>query len=162
MKDMGWRDCMYYNQNLGYRYQIRPDGVMFDKVLKRRINPSAQKNKYPKVAIWVDDESRKTIPIHILVASTFVKGYKPWLVVNHIDENKRNYSWDNLEWVTQHQNIVHSTHKRCKNYLKTKKQYEDTKDIKLDYSGYYTITEVRDIVRHLNKIIEQEGYNGTI
>jgi len=162
MGDMGWRDCMYYEHNLGYRYQIRPDGTLFDKQRKKRINPSGQRRKYPKVRIYFSDGLSKTVSIHILVASTFVQGYKPGLVVNHKDENKRNYNCNNLEWVTPSQNTAHSIYKKNKDYQTTKKQYEDSKDVKLDYSGYYTITDLRDIVRHLNDIIEQEGYNGTI
>lgn len=162
MKDMGWKDCMYYEQNLGYRYQIRPDGVIFDKVRKKRINPSGQKHKYPKVKICFGEGLYKTVPIHILVASTFVEGYQPGLVINHIDENTKNYNCDNLQWVTPQQNTAHSIYKRSKDYLVAKKQYEDNKDVKLDYNGYYTITDLRDIVKHLNEIIEQEGYNESI
>ena len=162
MKNMGWRDCMYYEQNLGYRYQIRPDGIMFDKIRKKRINPSGQKHNYPKVRIHFEDGSSTIVPIHILVASTFVEGYEPGMVVNHIDENKKNYNCNNLQWVTPQQNTIHSIYKRGKNYQRNRRQYEDNKDVKLDYSGYYTITDLRNIVKHLNEIIEQEGYNESI
>lgn len=42
--------------------------------------------------------------IHRLVARVFVDGYFDGAVVNHIDMNKQNNRWDNLEWVTQSEN----------------------------------------------------------
>lgn len=48
--------------------------------------------------------------IHRLVAFTFILNKKPkkYIVVNHIDENKLNNSFDNLEWCTVTKNNVHS------------------------------------------------------
>ena len=50
----------------------------------------------------------KQIPIHRIVAENFIPniGNKPF--VNHKDGNKMNNSVDNLEWVTQQENIQHS------------------------------------------------------
>ena len=50
----------------------------------------------------------KQIPIHRIVAENFIPniGNKPF--VNHKDGNKMNNSVDNLEWVTQQENIEHS------------------------------------------------------
>lgn len=42
--------------------------------------------------------------IHRLVARVFVDGYFDGAVVNHIDMNRQNNRWDNLEWVTQSEN----------------------------------------------------------
>lgn len=51
----------------------------------------------------------KQIPLHRLVAMYFHHDeYKEGLVVNHIDGNKQNNFSDNLEWVTQSENIKHS------------------------------------------------------
>ena len=51
----------------------------------------------------------KTVLIHRLVALAFVEGYEPNLVVNHIDENKLNNMYSNLEWITVKQNNIHGT-----------------------------------------------------
>ena len=49
------------------------------------------------------------IPLHRLVAIAFhYDNYAEKLVVNHIDGNKQNNFSNNLEWVTQQENIRHS------------------------------------------------------
>lgn len=48
-------------------------------------------------------------PLHRIVARYFHgQDYKEGLVVNHIDGNKQNNFADNLEWVTQADNVKHS------------------------------------------------------
>ena len=52
---------------------------------------------------------KKQTPLHRIVARFFHKEtYKEGLVVNHIDGNKQNNFAENLEWVTQSENIRHS------------------------------------------------------
>lgn len=49
------------------------------------------------------------IALHRLIAKTFHRdSYHNNLVVNHIDGNKQNNFADNLEWVTQQENVQHS------------------------------------------------------
>lgn len=50
----------------------------------------------------------KAIKIHIAVAENFVSGKKDGLTVNHIDGNKANNHYTNLEWVTQSENMKHA------------------------------------------------------
>lgn len=57
-------------------------------------------------------------PLHRIVAYLFDKdNYSRELVVNHKDGNKQNNFANNLEWVTQHENVKHS----YKNNLQPKK-----------------------------------------
>ena len=59
--------------------------------------------------------------IHRLVAYAFVDGNKN-LCVNHKDGNKYNNHYENLEFVTHSQNMIHSTHvlKNTKGQFKKK------------------------------------------
>ena len=52
--------------------------------------------------------SGKTFTVHSLVAKHFVEGYQEGFVVNHIDYNKTNNFYKNLEWITQEDNIKHN------------------------------------------------------
>lgn len=51
---------------------------------------------------------RYNVFIHSLVAEVWVSGYKEGLVVNHKDGNKLNNHADNLEWITQAENVKHA------------------------------------------------------
>jgi hypothetical protein len=46
--------------------------------------------------------------VHRLVAETYLKNPNNLSQVNHIDENKLNNHINNIEWVTQNQNIIYS------------------------------------------------------
>lgn len=55
------------------------------------------------------------VRVHILVASLFVEGKTTTKkIVNHIDENKQNNHWKNLEWTTRQKNTEHSLGKKVK------------------------------------------------
>lgn len=62
---------------------------------------------YYRVRIRNSKPSSKLEMVHRLVASAFVKGYQREKVVNHIDCNPSNNRADNLEWLTQTENLRH-------------------------------------------------------
>lgn len=83
--------------------------------------------------------------VHRLVALLFVE--KPErhkdidfeeLQVNHIDGNKLNNAWDNLEWVTGHENMKHAReHGLFSNQLKVLSKDLETGEIE----SYYSVSE---------------------
>ena len=91
----------------------------------------------------------KTIELHKLVAQAFVPNDDPEhkTEVNHIDEDKRNNSIDNLEWVTHCQNINHGTrnlrvgdkHKKKVLCVETGQVFDSIKDasssVGVNYAG---------------------------
>ena len=62
---------------------------------------------YPQVRIGPTGH-QKTVCVHRLVASAFCANPNNLKIVNHIDGNKTNNNFTNLEWVTQKQNVRHS------------------------------------------------------
>lgn len=73
---------------------------LFDK---RRKNTSM----YRRVKAYFVCKSTPT-PVHRLIALTFVPNPNGYPCVNHIDGVKSNNHYLNLEWCTNHQNIVHA------------------------------------------------------
>lgn len=61
------------------------------------------RNGYVRVVI-----EHKHYMLHRLIGHLWVDGYRRGLVINHKDGNKQNNRPENLEWVTQKQNIAHS------------------------------------------------------
>jgi len=87
-------------------YEINKEGVI------RRIDTKELLNRsYPSVEI-PNGRHPKRVYLHRLLAEAFLD--KPQteerLVVNHKDGNKFNFHLDNLEWVTQSQNMIHAYH----------------------------------------------------
>lgn len=88
------------------RYVMRTDGVRNfkkGKLLTHTLNGDG----YPIVHLSKDGKSIR-ICVHILVAREFVANPNNLPEVNHIDFDRKNCRYDNLEWVTHHQNILHT------------------------------------------------------
>lgn len=74
------------------------------KMLKQYIS---RKNGYAYVALSVNGVS-KTKRVHVLIAKTWIDNPCNKPQVNHIDGNKANNNINNLEWVTQSENMLHA------------------------------------------------------
>jgi hypothetical protein len=81
---------------------------------------------YPYVNFSKNGKKKDKL-IHFMVALLFVEGRtEEKCQVNHIDRNKKNFRFDNLEWVTPTENSLHSSYK---NSLPVKKICMKTGDI---------------------------------
>lgn len=70
---------------------------------------SPNSNGYIHPGLYTKEGQKKSILLHRLVALAFCEGYQEGLVVNHLDENKANNHYMNLEWITQRENTNHGT-----------------------------------------------------
>jgi hypothetical protein len=59
---------------------------------------------------------RKTLKIHRLVAQAFIPNLENKPEVNHIDSNKQNNNFVNLEWTTSRENVTHLNKTICEKY----------------------------------------------
>lgn len=76
---------------------------------QRQLKPWLQNNGYLVVRVRGNDQIVKSWLVHRLVALTWLrKPLKYKVCVNHIDGNKQNNVVDNLEWVTNSENILHA------------------------------------------------------
>ena len=102
-KDIEGYEGLYQVSNTGkvrsLRYRNR------DEIKELSLKPHSR--GYLQIELHKDG-MRKTFTVHRLVAKAFVEGYQEGKEVNHIDENKRNNTVDNLEWVSPSQNVLHS------------------------------------------------------
>lgn len=75
------------------------------------------KNDYPQIN-FINNEIKKSIKIHRLVALYFINNPNNYKCINHIDGDKTNNHYTNLEWCNYSQNIKHA-HKLGLNYIST-------------------------------------------
>jgi hypothetical protein len=96
-----WRKLSDWN------YEVSSWGHVRHANTKKLLKPAKTPNGYLRVILTT---KRKDFRVHRLVAEAFCR--KPpsdqELFVNHIDGDKLNPRWDNLEWVTPSQNSLHA------------------------------------------------------
>ena len=109
-------------------YLIFRSGDIFN-VFGKKINPSDNGKGYKLITFTDGETIRKNMYVHRLIAECFVLNPDNLSVVNHKDLNRSNNSAENLEWLTQKQNIQHSVN--LSSYVfknKRKIIYQFTKD----------------------------------
>lgn len=74
---------------------------------ERIMHPFVSPHGYKRINLYICGK-RKNFFVHRLVALEFVEGFEEGLTVNHIDGNKLNNSYQNLEWVTSGENQKHA------------------------------------------------------
>ena len=90
-------------------YIVYSDGRVWSNRRSCFLRPELTKQGYLQVTIYMDDISRR-YKVHRLVAYCFCDppdNYRD-MVVNHIDGDKSNNNYTNLEWCTQRYNNFHA------------------------------------------------------
>ena len=89
-------------------YQVSDLGnirsIRFNKIRNMK---SWDSHGYRAVELCMNN-NRYTVGIHRLVALTFIPNPENKPEVNHKDRNKSNNNVENLEWVTQSENVAHA------------------------------------------------------
>jgi hypothetical protein len=85
-------------------YQATSWGRIYSKKTGRFLTPKPNSNGYLRVELY-DNGKRVHGRVHRLVAKTFIQNPYNLPEVNHIDGNKKNSSYTNLEWTTSEDNI---------------------------------------------------------
>lgn len=102
---MKWKEIEQYEG----KYLISDTGLVKSLLKNKEIILLSSLNTfgYPKVGLFKDGKY-KTIPIHRLVAQYFIPNPNNLKTVNHKDGNKLNNNVENLEWMSQKDNTIHS------------------------------------------------------
>ena len=102
------------------QYLISENGDLVSLRFCKFMRPAAGSDGYMATVIRVNDK-KINVAIHRLVAQAFIPNPDNKAQVNHIDGNKKNNSISNLEWVSQHENIIHAIETGLRdNYLPRK------------------------------------------
>lgn len=119
-------------------FLIHKDGRIYNVKRKIIMKPRLDKGYVNVMLIG------KNYPIHRLVAIQFIPNPENKELVNHKDGNKLNNHIDNLEWVTQSENIQHAYDTNLNTKYKSIHMYE--------LSGKYikTFKTIADACRELN------------
>ena len=118
-----WMDIPHYDG----LYQISNYGRVWSVRSQKVLKPINGDHGYLVVNLYNKYGKQKTEKIHRLVALCFVDNPNNFGCVNHIDENKLNNHYKNLEWCTLSYNTWYSQHGE-KNRFYGKTHTQDTKD----------------------------------
>lgn len=105
-----WRDIAGYNgkyrvSNLGNVLSIN----YLNQGVRKMLSLKRHHSGYLIVRLCSGSQSKqKNRSVHSLVAEAFIPNPQCKPCVNHIDGNKWNNRADNLEWVTQKENVQHA------------------------------------------------------
>ena len=106
---------MYWNfpnvnlWQLGFpNYEVSMDGIVYNATSYDNMAQCIHRDGYLYVQIYSQDGIQYCKYIHRLVAFAFIPTKDVTLQVNHIDGNKWNNWYGNLEWVTNLQNAKHA------------------------------------------------------
>ena len=92
-------------------YKITSEGRIWSNLTKRFLKDKIT-NGYKSITFRFKEYNNyktKTFAIHRLVALVFIKNPKKYPYVNHINENKLDNRIENLEWITQKENVLKSS-----------------------------------------------------
>jgi hypothetical protein len=110
MIDLRLGDCL---EVLKKRYDITKEGKVFNKKTGRELRFHPDPKGYMKSRMYCPEisnhnDGRKIIKLHRLIAACYLENYNEELQVNHKDGDKGNNRLDNLEMVTNSQNVFHA------------------------------------------------------
>lgn len=80
------------------------------------------KKGYDICYLYNKESIKKNFSVHRLVAYMFCEGYKENLTINHVDGDKINNHYSNLEWCTNQENIAHAYKNSLNNNDRFKKR----------------------------------------
>lgn len=88
----------------GFDYEVSNKGQVRNLHTGHVLKPYDNGHGYKKVSLRKDGRTHR-LYVHRLVGMAFVSGYKSDLTINHIDAQRDNNVWTNLEWIPLAENV---------------------------------------------------------
>ena len=85
-------------------YSVYPNGTIFNNKKQSYLKGSIKSDGYNRVGLTINGKTVKYY-VHRLVAAAYLENPNSLPVVNHLDNNKLNNHFTNLEWTTQLENL---------------------------------------------------------
>lgn len=98
-----WKDIVGFED----LYKISNEGNILSLLTDKVLSPYNNKG-YLMVRLYKNSKP-SSLYVHRLVAQTFVENPNGYVEINHIDENKRNNHYSNLEWCSRVHNCNHGS-----------------------------------------------------
>jgi hypothetical protein len=83
-------------------------GKVLDYSYKRELKPQPNKKGYLSIILEQNTDRMRNISIHRLVAETYIPNPHNYATVNHINEDKTDNRVENLEWMSNADNVEYS------------------------------------------------------
>lgn len=131
------------------RYEISNYGRARNTKTGFILKPHDNGKGYKNFMFYVGDNKFKHLYIHRLVAQYFIDNPNKYKEVNHIDENKANNSYLNLEWCTRQYN---NTYGRL-----TQRKMKRVSQYTLDGKYLKTYDSIMDVANEINITINHIG-----
>jgi len=96
-------------------YLVSNKGRIMNGKTGKILKPRDDRRGYEKVDLYQNGKS-KSLKVHRIVAQAFIDNPNDLETVNHIDENKHNNNVENLEWMSNGDNIRYSQAKPVEQY----------------------------------------------
>ena len=118
-------------------YAITPEGEVWSYKRKKFLKPGVNRYGYLYVNLWKDGKV-KTYSLHRLVAEAFIPNPENLPQVDHIDGNKMHNFLNNLQWITNRDNVRKGRNKPVLQYDLDGnfiREWECTSDVGREVSG---------------------------
>lgn len=112
-------------------------------IKEKTLKPYLQ-NGYPTVYLCKNGIAKDAF-VHVLVARSFIPNTYNKPQVNHKDSNRSNNHWNNLEWVTQAENLEHAR-KKGRMFIPTAPIGENQHSAKLTSNS---VREIREKAKNM-------------
>lgn len=155
-KDISGYENFYKVSNLGRVISLPYIDKRGFKRTQKFIQLNTDRNGYKRVGLTGNNNKRKYLSVHRLVAQAFIPNPDNKPQVNHKDSDRSNNSVTNLEWVTSSENNTHA-YKFGKNYPRFGKENGKSNTIiQYDLNGNF-IKEWESLNMCANELYLQES-----